>query len=356
MNIQINLSAHTLHFRKPARTSRGEYSEHHYVKITMTDSDGRIGVGECAPLPDLSCDAAAYTHLSDVAKIINKAMASGDYHEFLRPYPALLFALESAMYDLTQSPLLYDTPFARSEVGIPTNGLIWMDSYDGMLTQVKQKLRQGFHCIKIKIGAIAWDEELRLLKLLRSRYSSGHLELRVDANGGLVKGEMAEGTYYDEVCRKLDQLAELDIHSIEQPMPAHKDWNLYARLCAVTPLPIALDEELIGLNTLEEKRTMLDTIRPQYIVVKPTLHGGMSGALEWINEAQKRNIGSWITSALEGNIGLRNVALLAARAYGPNCKFAQGLGTGLLFTDNVEMDIELRGTHLWRQPIMNYEI
>ena len=149
--------------------------------------------------------------------------------------------------------------------------------------------------------------------------------------------------------RALDELAKYDIHSIEQPI-RQGQWEAMAQLCQTSPLPIALDEELIGINTLAEKQNLLETIKPQYIVIKPTLHGGMAGSLEWVNEAQKRGIGSWMTSALESNVGLRNVALLAARAYGSDITFAQGLGTGLLFTDNLEMDIELRGNRLWMNP------
>lgn len=345
--MQINLSEKVLHFEKPARTSRGEYTEHRMILITMTDEKNRFGMGECAPLPDLSCDAHAYDSIGAVAKLINEAMASDDYAEYLRPYPALLFALESAMYDFSKSPVLYDTPFAHSEEGIPFNGLIWMDDYDGMLRQVKKKLLQGFRCIKFKIGAIAWDEELRLLKTVRSRYSKDSLQIRVDANGGLVKPFDGSEKAMDEVLAKLDELNALGVHSIEQPIMAGQ-WDKMADLCQRTPLPIALDEELIGVNQLADKQRLLDTIRPQFIVLKPMLHGGMAGTIEWANEANKRGIGSWITSALESNIGLRNVAFLAARIYGPNIRFPQGLGTGQLYTDNIAMDIEQRGAKMWR--------
>lgn len=314
------------------------------VLVTITDDEGkRMGVGECAPLPDLSCDRDAYTHLSDVARLINEALASDDYADYLRPYPALLFALESAIYDYQQNPLLYDTPFARGEVGIPINGLVWMSDYEDMLQQVKQKLLMGFHCIKLKIGAIGWDEELRLIEKIRSRFTREKLELRVDANGAFT---------FDEAKEKLAQLAKYDIHSIEQPIKQYQ-WKEMAELCRLAETEgypsIALDEELIGVNKMDEKQALLDTIRPQYIVVKPTLHGGMTGAVEWISEAEKRGIGSWITSALESNVGLKNVALLAARVYGVGERnvMPQGLGTGLLFTDNIEMDIEIRRNELW---------
>ena len=181
---------------------------------------------------------------------------------------------------------------------------------------------------------------MRLLNKIRSRFTKDTLEIRVDANGGL-------GLDMDIVRNKLQELSKYNIHSIEQPIPQYH-WNEMAELCKQDILPIALDEELIGINDIEQKKLMLDTIKPHYIVLKPTLHGGITGTLEWISEARKRGISSWITSALESNIGLRNIALLAARAYGPNITLAQGLGTGQLFTDNIEMDIEMRGAKLWR--------
>ncbi len=337
--MNIDLFHKTLHFKKPARTSRGAYTTHNMILVSMSDDNGRIGLGECAPLPDLSCDRDAYIHMSDVARLINEALDSDDYADYLRPYPALLFALESAMYDMTKSPILYDTPFARCEEGIPTNGLVWMGSYDEMLAQVKMKILSGFRCIKLKIGAIRWEEELELIRFIRSKYRPETLELRVDANGGFS---------VDEAPERLVELARYGIHSIEQPIKAGQ-WKEMAELCRTSPLPIALDEELIGLNHLHEKQVMLDTIRPQYIVIKPTLHGGISGSMEWVSEARKRGVGSWMTSALESNVGLRNVALLAARCYGPSVRFPQGLGTGLLFTDNIEMDMQLRGCKMWRE-------
>lgn len=354
--MNIDLFHKTLHFKTPARTSRGSYDVHNMVIVSMTDDQGRIGLGECAPLPDLSCDRDAYTKMSDAARLINEAMASDDYSEYLRPYPALLFALESAMYDMTKSPVLYDTPFARCDEGIPFNGLVWMGSYDEMLAQVKKKIIAGHRCIKLKIGAIEWEKEIELIKFIRSKYRKDSLELRVDANGKTApqppKGENRE--WEQMVIDRLKELSQYDIHSIEQPIPPG-NWKFMAELCKLTPpsggggLCIALDEELIGLNQLHEKQAMLDAIKPQYIVIKPTLHGGISGSIEWVSEAQKRGIGSWMTSALESNIGLRNVALLAARCYGPHVKFPQGLGTGQLYTDNISMDIQLRGAKMWRE-------
>lgn len=343
--MKISVEERTLHFKKPARTSRGAYTEHRIFIITALDElTGRCGQGECAPLPDLSCDRHAYPDLCSVNRLIDEALSSGNHAEYLRPYPALLFALESAICGCRQDPLLHDTPFARGDEGIPANGLIWMASYDDMLEQVENKLAMGFRCIKLKIGAIDWDDELRLIAKIRSRFTPGELQLRVDANGGFKP---------EDAMRKMEELARWNVHSIEQPIPARwqqgngADWDMMASLCSNAPLPIALDEELIGVNDAGDRIALLDAIRPQYIVVKPTLHGGITGAKEWIEAASGRGIGSWITSALESNVGLRNVALLTARMYGPYIEFAQGLGTGLLYTDNIENDIELRGHRLW---------
>jgi len=217
------------------------------------------------------------------------------------------------------------------------NGLVWMAGYDDMLRQSEEKLSGGFRCIKFKIGAIGWEEEISLIGRLRSRFSREELQIRVDANGAFTP---------EEAPRKLGELAGLGVHSIEQPIWAGQ-WKEMAALCRNTPVPIALDEELIGLNDHDTKKEMLETVRPQYIVVKPTLHGGLTGSREWIDEASRRGIGSWITSALESNIGLKSISLLAASLYGVtrenmDTMMPQGLGTGLLFTENIDNGIELR--------------
>ena len=205
------------------------------------------------------------------------------------------------------------------------------------LERIKEKLDGGFHCVKLKIGAIYWARELELIRYIRSQFPKEHIELRVDANGGFSP---------DEAMERLEQLAQYDIHSIEQPIRQHQ-WAEMARLCKETPLPIALDEELIGVNMPAMKAALLDTIRPQYIILKPSLHGGMRGCREWIGMASERGIGSWITSALESNIGLYAIAHFCVEVYGRNVTMPQGLGTGMLFTDNVKMPLEVRGERLW---------
>lgn len=321
----------TLHFRQPAGTSRGVYTERKIWLVYIRDINNptHVGVGECAPLPNLSCDDLPDYEdiLIDACNIVSRT-GHTDIDE-LRPYPSMLFGLETALLHCQRgSWQLFDTPFSRGEEGIPINGLIWMGSFEEMNKRIEDKLAQGFRCIKLKIGAIDFDNELALLKKIRSRFGKETVELRVDANGAFAP---------EDALSKLEALSQFDIHSIEQPIRAGQ-WKEMARLCRHTPLPIALDEELIGIKKPQDKSELLDTISPQYIILKPSLHGGMKGTREWIDQANKRNIGSWITSALESNIGLNAIANLAADIYGPGITMPQGLGTGALFTDNIELD------------------
>ena len=282
-------------------------------------------------MPALSCD-----DLPDYEDILMKVCRQVEREQgildmdSLCDYPSILFGLETAIrHFFAGNWALCDTAFSRGETGIPINGLIWMGDYDCMLSQIEKKMEAGFRCIKLKIGAINFEEELALLRYIRSHFSSKEIELRVDANGAFSPVDAME---------KLKRLSELDLHSIEQPIRAGQ-WEEMARLTSASPLPIALDEELIGYNTLERKQELLSTIRPQYIVIKPSLHGGMCGGDEWITEAEKRHIGWWVTSALESNIGLNAIAQWCATFNNP---LPQGLGTGLLFTDNVEVPLEIR--------------
>ncbi len=337
----IDITTRTFHFKEPAGTSRGVYHTRvsRFVHLTSDDLPGIVGVGECAPLPKLSCDdlpdydAVLRRHCDDVCT------RGGIDVESLREVPSMLFGLETAWLQLHRggSTALSDTPFARGEEGIPINGLVWMGDFDTMAARLEQKLTQGFSCVKIKIGAIDFCDEMSLIRRLRDRYGSDRIELRVDANGAFST---------DEAMDKLQQLAVNDIHSIEQPIMAGQ-WQDMARLCELSPLPIALDEELIGVNKPDEKQRLLDTIRPRYIILKPSLHGGMAGCREWVALARERGIGSWITSALESNVGLNAVAHLAAELYGPAITMPQGLGTGQLFTDNIDMPITIKKDKLW---------
>lgn len=344
--MQINLSKRTLHVREGEVPFQRGRREHHAIVVSITDEQGkRIGLGECSPLAGISCDADAYIKMSDAARLVNEALVSEDYTKKLRQYPALLFALESALYDYQQNPLLYDTSFAHSQVGIPSYAVIDAEGYEPMLNRCKRMILKGFRHLKLRIVEGDEADVLKVVDTLRSRFSAETLRLSIDALGSLGIKE-AEAL--------LIKLRPYDIYQIEQPVRQYQ-WKEMARLCQMSKetgtTPVALDEELIGVNTLEEKCMLLDTIQPQFIVVKPMLHGGITGAVEWASEAMKREIGVVVSATQEGNIGRRNVALLAARIFGPGCIEAQGLGTGSLYRDDTEMDIEMHGNKLWRSLV-----
>ena len=309
------ITPYTLRFKFQAGTSRGTYTEHKvkYIELTDENDPTHVGKGEYAPLPDLSPDTAS----------------------------AMLFAHETALWHYNRQTLrLSDTPFSRGEAGIPINGLIWMGHYDLMKQRIEEKISAGFRCLKLEIGAISFDDEISLLKQIRNRFPRETIELRVDANGAFLAG--------DDAMRKLDRLAQLDLHSIEQPIRAGQ-WEEMAQLCRNTPLPIALDEELIPTSfdtyTTTYKEELLDAIRPQYIVLKPSLHGALSGCDEWIRLAEQRGMQWWATSALESNVGLNAIAHWVAQ-YRPD--IPQGLGTGQIYENNIEgYPLELRGDEMW---------
>ena len=340
---KITITSKLLHFLQPAGTSRGVYNTRlsFYLKLTSDEQPDVVGVGECATLPDLSCDAMPPNEYErKLRTFCDEYERTGviDY-EAMRAYPSMLFGLETAVaqFNAKGSLNFFNTPFGRGEEGIPINGLVWMGTFEEMFERLEAKLKAGFRCIKIKIGAINFDRELQLIRHIRSTFSRNNVKLRVDANGGFTP---------EEALSRMEALVQYDIHSIEQPIKQHQ-WTEMARLCAATPLPIGLDEELIGVNERQKKIELLDTIRPQYIVLKPSLHGGMAGTEEWIQLARERNIGSWITSALESNVGLNAIAQLTASIYGTNIHHAQGLGTGQLFADNIEIPLKVVGDKLW---------
>lgn len=340
MKLKVQIVPYTLQFKRPAGTSRGVYVDHKiwYVIVSSPDNPDLWGIGECAPLFDLSCDYND-NYEQILSSFCQKLSQEGQLDiEALRPYPSILFGLETAILHYQQNSFqLWDTTFAKGETGIPINGLIWMGKFDYMLEQIEVKMQQGFRCIKLKIGAINFEDELKLLKHIRKHFSVEDITLRVDANGGFTP---------EDALDKLKRLAELDIHSIEQPIKAGQ-WKHMRTLTQNTPLPIALDEELIGINAPELKKQLLEEIRPQYIILKPTLHGGISGSMEWINLADSMDIDWWVTSALESNIGLNAIAQWCSTL---NNSLPQGLGTGALYTNNIEMPLEIRGDCLWYNP------
>ena len=340
--MRIKIEERVLHFKQPAGTSRGVYTERKSWFVEISDGD-TVGLGECAPLSDLSCDARA-DYGEVLRRFCDEVERTGEIpYEAMRDYPSMLFGLETAMLEVRGKGLegrgvLFDTAFSRGEVGIPINGLVWMGNHEEMLQRMEQKLEQGFRCVKLKIGAIDFEQELDLIKRIRDRFSFHEVELRLDANGAFP---------YEEALYKLELLSQYNIHSIEQPI-RQGQWAYMAELCRESPLPIALDEELIGVNDPEMKSHMLNVIKPAYIVLKPSLHGGMAGCREWIEVARQHDVGSWITSALESNVGLNAIAQFCSSVYGDNITMPQGLGTGQLFTDNIPMPLEIRDHQLWR--------
>lgn len=325
---------HELQFRQPAGTSRGVLTTKETFFIIVRE-EGKYGIGECGLLRGLSPDDVPEyeTKLDEVCKYVNKGMKY--WYPRLAEFPSIQFGLEQAVRDLnTSEPLsLFDTFYSRGEEGQPINGLIWMGDEDFMRKQVDEKIEAGFRCLKMKIGAIDWDTEHQILQSIRSRYSAEELELRVDANGAFT---------LENVMPVLEQLKALDIHSIEQPIKAGQ-WDEMAKLCANTPVAIALDEELIGVHDYEKRQLLLDTIKPQFIILKPSFIGGWTGSRDWITRAEKADIGWWVTSALESNIGLNAIAEWTSTL---GVEMAQGLGTGSLYTNNIEGPLYIYKGHL----------
>jgi o-succinylbenzoate synthase len=345
--IHASYSKRTLFFKQPAGTSRGVLNQKdvYYLTLTEKGSLAHKGIGEIAPIPKLSPDAVPELEekIKELVKKINNAEEISENE--LTGFPAVQFGYETALKGLKAgSPvLLYPSDFTRGEKGVPINGLIWMGNKEFMLRQVEEKLDSGFTCLKLKIGAIDFDSEIDILRSIRKRFPAEQLEIRVDANGAFV----AENALFI-----LEELAKFQLHSIEQPIKAGQIDEM-RRLCYNTPLPIALDEELIGISNRFEKEKLLDDIRPQYIILKPTLTGGIKASEEWILLAEEREIGWWVTSALESNIGLNVIAQWTATLGTSNF---QGLGTGALFTNNVESPLYVSKGFIHYNPIQSWDL
>ncbi len=326
-----------LQFKRPAGTSRGVYKTRPVWYLFLKDAHS-TGIGECAPLPGLSKETP-----EEVETILNEICKAPQHYqrhpELLTELPSVRFAFETALLDMQTGgkQLLFSSEFTRGEQGIPINGLIWMGELPFMQEQIQEKLQAGFRCIKLKIGALNFNQELELIKAIQEQHEPLSLTLRVDANGAFP---------FNEALDYLEQLAEQKLHSIEQPIAAGQ-WDRMAELCRKTPVPIALDEELIGINQIEQKKELLETIRPQFIILKPSLHGGFSGCDEWIELAEQANIGWWITSYLESNVGLNAIAQWT---FSKKVSTHQGLGTGQLFTNNIDSPLFISGEKLFFNP------
>ena len=341
--MKAHFKKYTLNFKQASGTSRGVYTTRDVWYVFLTDGTN-TGIGECAPLPDLSIESPKKMS-SKLLQVCEQIDYFIQLPEDLQSWPSICFGLETALLDLRNGgqQILLPSDFTRGEQGIPINGLIWMGTPELMKQQIRTKLDAGFRCIKMKIGAIDFETEFNLLKEIRKEFSSEEITLRVDANGAYS---------YKTALENLKRLSDLQIHSIEQPIEAGR-WNEMAALCEKSPVPIGLDEELIGITSGKEMQKLIETIRPAYLILKPSLHGGLAGCEKWIGLANKQGIGWWITSALESNIGLNAIAQWT---FQQNIKMEQGLGTGQLFTNNFDSPLEIEGDHLWFRPERNWKM
>jgi o-succinylbenzoate synthase len=331
-------------FSFPAKTSRSSLS--HKTSWILKLKDGnRIGYGEIAPLEGLSPEFVPDFEALIHAKL-NELLKSGeDYHDFLKDFPSIRFGWETAILDLNSNSrqLLFPSTFSEGKNGILINGLIWMGTAEYMKQQVRQKIEKGFTCLKLKVGAIQLDDEFELLQMIRNEFSAQDLSIRLDANGAFPASE---------ALHLLDRFSAFEIHSIEQPIKAGQIDEM-AKICANSPIPIALDEELIGLNDIKQKSELLNQVNPQYIILKPSLLGGTVAANEWIQLAEDKGIGWWNTSALESNIGLNAISQWTASL---SPILPQGLGTGQLYVNNISSPLTVNGEFLYYLPELKWQM
>ncbi|RXR21496.1 o-succinylbenzoate synthase [Flavobacterium stagni] len=340
--MEANFVRYLMNFNVPVGTSRGEM-EVRETWFLFIKENGRLGMGECGMLKGLSCD--------DRPEFLEKLQWVCDHiemgetalYEAMREYPSIQFGIEQAFLSF-YSPhpgLLFPSAFTAGKESIPINGLLWMGKPTFIRKQFDEKVTH-FPCVKMKVGALNFQSELDLLTEFRAQYPPDQLEIRLDANGAFTPENVEE---------RLAQLAEFSIHSIEQPIRP-KQFDLMRDLCQMSPIPIALDEELIGIFDREDKEKLLDTIQPQYIILKPSFVGGFRGSQEWIDLANERNIGWWITSALESNVGLNAIAQWT---YTLGSSMAQGLGTGSLYLNNFQSPLTIKEGHLWHHDLNDWD-
>lgn len=331
--MKAHFRKHLLIFKQASGTSRGILTSKETYLLEIVNGDQK-GLGECALFRGLSCDDVPQYEQKLQWLCENINLPFDVLKDELKKFPSIIFGLEQALLNLKYGEDLYfPSNFTAGKDSININGLIWMGPIDFIQTQIQEKLEQGFRCIKLKIG-VDWTSEKKVLQQLRHQFPKDKLELRVDANGAFD---------FEAAKKVLKELNQLDIHSIEQPIKA-KNMTQMAALCANTPTPIALDEELIGIFDFEEKKKLLETIQPQYIILKPALIGGFVGSDEWISIAENLGINWWITSALESNIGLNSICQYTYTKQNP---LPQGLGTGALYTNNFETRLHLQGDQMW---------
>ncbi len=333
--MKASYKKHILDFKRPSGTSRGVLVQKETWFLVMSEN-GKYGIGECGILRGLSIDDVPEYEEKLKWTCENITLGKDALWEALREFPSIQFGVEQAFLSFgSKNPFeLFLSDFIEKGMPIAINGLVWMGNESFMLEQIQQKLVEGFQCIKMKIGAIDFDTEISILKSIRKKYSANEIEIRVDANGAFPP---------DTALDKLKILSDFDIHSIEQPIKQGNIMKMKA-LCSQSPLDIALDEELIGKANVTEKEELLQTVQPQYIILKPSLVGGFKGSTEWVELAEKMNIGWWVTSALESNIGLNAIAQWAYTLKNP---MPQGLGTGSLYANNIEGPLTVENGNLY---------
>ncbi|HLW63086.1 MAG TPA: o-succinylbenzoate synthase [Flavobacterium sp.] len=341
--MKASFQKYILNFKRPSGTSRGVMTEKE-TWFLIIEEKGKKGIGECGILRGLSYDDVS--DYSDKLQWVcdNIHLGESALWEALRDYPSIQFGIEQAFLSLANNhPMqLFPSAFTTGEQSIPINGLVWMGNPEFMKEQIDAKIAEGFNCIKLKIGAINFAEELQLLRYIRTHFPADKMEIRVDANGGFNSSDALD---------KITQLNEFKLHSIEQPIEKNQADSM-ADLCKKTNLPIALDEELIGVVKPNHKENLLKEIMPQYIILKPSLVGGFRGSQEWIDIAEKLGIGWWITSALESNIGLNAIAQWTYTLGNP---MPQGLGTGALYTNNIASPLVVKNGHLWHDADIDWD-
>ena len=332
-----------LQFKFPAGTSRGVLL-HKPSSFLILEKDGFRGIGECSTIPNLSIDPVeTYSEkLEEVCRLLNEGVDPDSID--LSLFPSIAFGLETALLDLKAkgSKCLFPSAFTQGETGIPINGLVWMGAKDFMQKQIREKIAAGYHCIKLKVGALDFETELEIISGIRQQFSPEDIELRLDANGGFTPTDALE---------KLEKLAAFNIHSIEQPIK-QKQFEAMATICQQSPIPIVLDEELIGVRS-EDKEFILEKIKPAYIILKPSLIGGFRQSEEWIRLAEKHSVAWWVTSALEANIGLNAIAQWT---YTLNSQLPQGLGTGQLYHNNIPSPLAIENARLFYKPKVDWDL
>lgn len=333
-----------LNFKHPSGTSRGILTEKE-TWFLLLEENGKTGIGECGILRSLSVDDRPdyEEKLNWVCENIH--LGKDQLLDELIHFPSIQFGVETAFLSLvSKTPFdLFPSEFTQGKKTMQINGLVWMGEEDFMKAQIEEKLAEGFICIKLKIGAIDFKRELELLRFIRQNFTADQIEIRVDANGAFKP---------DDALEKMEQLAKFELHSIEQPIKANQVSRMRL-LCENPPFPIALDEELIGVYDIESKQELLEKIKPQYIILKPSLIGGFKGTLEWISVAEKLNIGWWITSALESNIGLNAITQFT---YTLKSNLPQGLGTGSLYTNNFDCPLQINKGQIQYNPNKSWNI